>query len=42
MYESYAWPGACSYKSERRLFIKWFKELLTGVLKRIEKAEKVV
>lgn len=41
MYESYAWPGACSYKCERKLLIKWFKELLGGVLKRIEKTEKI-
>lgn len=41
MYESYAWPGALSFRGERRLFIKWFKELLSGVLKKIEKTEKI-
>lgn len=42
MYESYAWPNACSYKGETKLFIKWFKQLLNGVLKEIEAKEKKI
>lgn len=40
MYESYAWPGAYSFKSEIKLFAKWFKELFDEVLKKIEETEK--
>lgn len=42
MYESYSWPCVCSYKGERSIFVKLFKELLNGVMKRIEKGEKKV
>lgn len=41
MYESYAWPNAYNYR-ENKLFIKWFKHLLKGILKEIEEKEKKI
>ncbi len=40
MYESYAWPGAYSRKSEKNQFIKWVKELFEGLIKEIEQTER--
>lgn len=37
MYKSYPWPGASSLKSEVKLIVEQFKELLNGVLKDIKK-----
>ena len=42
MYESYAWPGAYSFKGEMKMFVKWFKELFDGVLKEMEDTEKKI
>lgn len=42
MYESYAWPGAYSFKSEIKLFVKWFKNLFDGLLKKIESTEEKI
>lgn len=42
MYESYAWPGAYSFKGEIKLVVKWFKEMFDGVLKEIEQTEKKI
>lgn len=42
MYESYAWPGAYSFKGEIKLFVKWFKELFDGVLKKIEETDRKI
>lgn len=39
MYESYAWPGAYSFKDEIKLFIRWFKDLFDGLSKKIEDSE---
>lgn len=36
------WPGAYSFKTEIKLFVSCFKELLDGVLKKIEEAEKKI
>lgn len=41
MYESYAWPGAATYKRERRTIVTWIKELIVGVMKKIDEVEKV-
>lgn len=41
MYESYSWPGAYTFKEEVKLFTKLLKEMLEGVLKSIEKREKI-
>lgn len=42
MYQSYAWPGAYSFKSEIKLFVKWFKELFDGLAKKIEETEQKI
>ncbi len=42
MYESYAWPGAYTYKEETKLFVKWFKQFMDGILKEIAEKEKKV
>lgn len=42
MYQSYAWPGAYSFKSEIKLFVASFKELFDGLLKKIEDTEKAI
>lgn len=42
MYESYAWPGAYSFKGEIKLFAKWFKELFDDVIREIERTEKKI
>lgn len=42
MYESYAWPGAYSFKSEIKIFARWFKNQMDILLRRIEDAEKRV
>lgn len=42
MYESYAWPGAYSVKTEIKMLFKKVKEHFNGVLKKIEKAEKKI
>lgn len=39
MYESYPWPGAYTLRGEMKLVVKWFKELLDGVLDEIEKKD---
>lgn len=39
MYESYPWPGAYTLKDEMRLFVNWFKKVLEGLHKNIEKIE---
>ena len=39
MYESYAWPGAYSFKHEIKLFVQWFKGQFDGLLRKIEKSE---
>ena len=39
MYESYAWPGAYSFKSEIKLFVQWFKGQIDCLLKSIENSE---
>ena len=36
MYESYAWPGASNYRTERKSIIKWIKQLFDGVIKKID------
>lgn len=41
MYESYPWPGAYTLKDEVKLLTKWVKELFEGVVKEIEKKNKV-
>lgn len=42
MYQSYAWPGAYSFKSEIKLFVTWFKEQIDALLKKIEETEKKI
>ena len=42
MYESYAWPGAYSFKGEIKLFVKWFKEQFETLFKKIEASEKKI
>jgi len=39
MYQSYAWPGAYSFKSEIKMFVNWFKGQVDGLLKKIEETE---
>jgi len=39
MYQSYAWPGAYSFKNEIKLFVTWFKGQVDGLLKKIEETE---
>lgn len=40
MYESYAWPGAYSFKSEIKLFVKWFKGKIDSLLSKIEETDR--
>ena len=35
------WPGAYSFKDEVSLFLKYFKEQIDEVMKKIEEAEDV-
>ena len=42
MYQSYAWPGAYSFKSEIKMFATWFKGQVDGLLKKIEDTEKML
>ena len=42
MYESYAWPGAYSVKTEIKMLFRKVKERFEGVLKKIEKTEKKI
>lgn len=40
MYESYIWPGAYSFKTEIKMFVKWIKGRVDSLLNKIETAEK--
>ena len=42
MYESYAWPGAYSFKSEIKMFVQWFKGQVDCLLKKIEDTDRKV
>ena len=42
MYESYAWPGAYSIKTEIKMLITKIKERFESVLKKIENTEKKI
>ena len=42
MYESYAWPGAYSFKSEIKMFVSWFKNQFDSLLKKIDETEKKI
>jgi len=37
MYESYAWPGAYSFRTEIKMLVRRFKERLDDLIKKIEK-----
>ena len=42
MYQSYAWPGAYSFKGEIKLFVTWFRELFDEVLKKIDETDRKI
>lgn len=40
MYESYAWPGAHSFKEELKMLINWMKSSLCAFNKRIKAVDR--